>query len=104
MQKYLHISKKSSTFAADLGIVPSATIKYNRVMEKVEILKVDCKPRKVRIYRVDMENGNCLFMVYEGRKKVEQPNTFSDYYTSLKRCMIVALGNMTYIKMTEGEL
>ena len=26
MQNYLHISKKSSTFVADLGIVPSATI------------------------------------------------------------------------------
>ena len=26
MQIYLHISKKSSTFVADLGIVPSVTI------------------------------------------------------------------------------
>ena len=26
MQKYLHMSKKSSTFVADLGIVPAITI------------------------------------------------------------------------------
>lgn len=29
MQIYLHISKKSSTFVADLGIVPFATLIYN---------------------------------------------------------------------------
>lgn len=34
MQKLLHISKKSSTFVADLGIVPATTNKYNGVMKK----------------------------------------------------------------------
>lgn len=69
-------------------------------MEKTEILKIDCKPRKVRIYRIDIENGRSLFVVYEGRKKVEQPNTFTDYYAALKRCMIIAVGNSAYYSMT----
>ena len=34
MQKLLHMSKKSSTFASDLGIVPDRTIKTLRVMRK----------------------------------------------------------------------
>ena len=38
MQNYLHMSKKSSTFVADLGIVPTATIKYNRVMKRKNTL------------------------------------------------------------------
>lgn len=71
-------------------------------MEKVEVLKVDGKPTKVHIYRIDQENGESLFVVYEGRKKVDQPNTFSNYYASLKRCMIVAIGNMAYYKMVES--
>lgn len=74
------------------------------MMEKTEVLKVDCKPRKIRIYRFDKENCDSIFVVYEGRRKVEQPNTFVNYYTSLKRCMIVALGNMGYINMKEAEL
>lgn len=73
-------------------------------MKKEEILKVDCKPRKVRIYRVDCPKGENYFMVYEGRKKVEIPNVFTNYYSALKRCMVVALGNMGYVNMTEARL
>lgn len=32
--RVLHISKKSSTFVADLGIIPATTIKHYRVMKK----------------------------------------------------------------------
>lgn len=71
-------------------------------MTKVEILKVDCKPRKVHIYRIDYENGPSRFVVYEGRRKAEWPYMFEDYYIALKRCMIVALGNSAYYKMTGG--
>lgn len=73
-------------------------------MKKEEILKVDCKPRKVRIYRVDYAEGKSYFLVYEGRKKVERPNAFGNYYSALKRCMIVALGNMGYHNMKEATL
>lgn len=98
------MSKKSSIFASDFNSGIRNNLKYQRVMEKVEILKVDCKPRKVRIYRVDLNERASIFVVYEGRKKVEQPNTFLNYYASLKRCMYVALGNMGYIKMKEAEI
>ena len=102
--KVLHISKKSSTFVADLGIVPDRTFKHYRVMEKVEVLKVDCKPRKVRIYRVDLKHDESIFVVYEERKRVDYPCIFGNYYEALKRCMIVALGNMGYVNMTEAKL
>lgn len=71
-------------------------------MKKVEILKVDCKPRKVHIYRMDYSDEKSYFVVYEGRRKVEQPYAFAGYYDALKRCMIVALGNSAYHGMTGG--
>lgn len=70
-------------------------------MKKVEILKVDCKPRKVHIYRIDFEPQPSCFVVYEGRKRAEWPYIFESYYAALKRCMIVAIGNSAYIRMTE---
>lgn len=73
-------------------------------MDKVEILKVDCKPRKVRIYRIDEKYGESIFVVYEERKRVDYPCIFTNYYEALKRCMVVSLGNMGYIKMTEAKL
>ena len=71
-------------------------------MKKVEILKVDCKPRKVHIYRIDFEEGQSCFVIYEGRRQAEWPCVFDDYYDALKRCMIVALGNSAYHRMTGG--
>lgn len=68
MQNYLHISKKSSIFAADLEIVPSATIKYYRVMEKVMICSL--KYGEV-IYKVnglvDKDGKGHGFRVMKGR-------------------------------------
>ena len=37
----MHISKKSSIFVADLGIVPAITIKYIRIMEKNCVFKIE---------------------------------------------------------------
>lgn len=51
MQIYLHIWKKSSTFVPDLGIVPSTTIRYHRVMKK------RC------VFRIEVEG--CLWRVIE---------------------------------------
>ena len=73
-------------------------------MEKGEIFKVDCKPRKVRVYRIDMEKEESVFIVYEGRKMVEKPNAFLSYYSALMRCMIAALGKSAYYRMIESEL
>lgn len=51
MQDYLHIWKIFCTFASDLGIVPSVTIKY------IEIMKKRC------VFRIEVEG--CLWRVIE---------------------------------------
>lgn len=71
-------------------------------MDKVEILKVDCKPRKVHLYRIDIREGESCFVVYEGRKRAEWPCVFDNYYEALKRCMIVALGYSAYHRIMGG--
>ena len=73
MQKYLHISKKSSTFVADLGIVPTATIKCNRVMakknalnalgEKERRLVLPLGRKKVLVYAIVSGVGNGMGIV-----------------------------------------
>lgn len=50
MQFYLHMSKKSSTFVSDLGIVPFATIKSFRVMTKQVKAKAS-KEREKALHR-----------------------------------------------------
>lgn len=68
MQKYLHMSKKSCTFAVDLGIVPTVTIKYNRVMTKECIFRVDGGKGIYRVCQKTTVGGYILFTVYKGRK------------------------------------
>jgi hypothetical protein len=70
MQDYLHMSKKSSTFEADLGIVPDRTIKYNRVMKKECIFKA-CKGNEWwYLYRYPNAKASrgCIYRIYNGRK------------------------------------
>ena len=68
MQKYLHMSKKSSTFVADLGIVPSATIKYSRVMEKLMICSLKYGDVIYKVNELVDEDGNGHgFRVMKGR-------------------------------------
>ena len=79
MQDYLHMSKKSSTFVADLGIVPTATIKYNRVMERDCIFKA-CKENEWwYLYRYPNEKATrgCIYRVYCGRKWYDRLSWFS---------------------------
>lgn len=68
MQKLLHISKKSSIFAPDLGIVPATTLKKGNDMDKVTICSL--KYGEV-IYKVNMlvdEDGKSHgFRVMKGR-------------------------------------
>ena len=68
MQKYLHMSKKSSIFASDLGLVPSATNKYNRVMKKACIFRVDGGKGIYRVYEQTTRGGYVMFAVYKGRR------------------------------------
>ena len=61
MQKHLHISKKSSTFVADLGIVPDRTIKTLRVMKKSRRTATLGHREKVKTYQV----GNKQVIVWK---------------------------------------
>ena len=68
MQKYLHMSKKSSIFASDLGIVPSATNKYSRVMEKVTICSLKYGEVIYKVNELVDNNGSYHgFRVMKGR-------------------------------------
>ena len=70
MQIYLHIWKIFCTFASDLGIVPSATIRYHRVMKKECIWK--CQTGKIVLKVLKMSDFRFAlgfsYRVYLGRK------------------------------------
>ena len=68
MQNNLHISKKSSTFASDLGIVPTTTIKYIRVMKKECIFKCYAQGEWWYVYGIDYGILGVRYRIYKGRK------------------------------------
>lgn len=73
MQKYLHMSKKSSTFVADLGIVPAITNKYNESMEKECIFRCQRNGRTYRVIAVPNEKTSrgMMYFAYIGRRRLE---------------------------------
>lgn len=70
MQNYLHISKKSSIFAPDLGIVPTITLKKGKDMTNECVWK--CQTGKVIVKVIKVNNDwrfKCtVYRVYIGRK------------------------------------
>lgn len=72
MQNYLHISKKSSIFAEDLGIVPTATNKHNRVMryDKVIFRAEGANRGLVQVVKHD-DGKSIYYKVMRGRKMVD---------------------------------
>lgn len=70
MQFYLHMSKKSSIFAVDLGIVPSSTFNYILVMKRECIWKCEISTTYFSVYCVPPHRGSndVRFQVYMGRK------------------------------------
>lgn len=73
MQNNLHISKKSSTFVADLGIVPTATIKYYRVMKKECVFKCQIDGKWYKVYKVPHQyfTREYQYVTYCGRRRLE---------------------------------
>lgn len=74
IQNNLHISEKSSTFAAALGIIPTTTIKTNRVMKKECVFRCQCNGNH---YRVMAEfklckGKECIYIVYKERRKMKE--------------------------------
>ena len=100
MQKYLHMSKKSSIFAVDLGIVPTATIKYYRVMEKVEICKVQIG---AEIYKVNqlMNNDVALdeYRVMHGRRIAKGGSWFNNRLAAIQFMLRVAFEDVSQAKI-----
>lgn len=93
MQNYLHMSKKSSTFVEDLGIVPAITIKNNRVMKKDCIFKA-CKGNEWwYLYRYPNEKAarGCIYRVYCGRKWYDRI-TWYNYEIALCQLLGYCLG------------
>ena len=94
MQNYLHMSKKSCTFAEDLGIVPSATIKYNRVMkrknalsalgEKKRNLVLSLGRKKIMVYEVVSGKGAGLGIV-QCSMYPDLTGVFADLETAVAR-------------------
>lgn len=78
IQKLLHMSKKSSTFASDLGIVPTTTNKYNRVMNDKTICKMQFGGKIYRIVEREEIGGRWReYRLMCGRKRIEGVCDFS---------------------------
>ena len=96
MQRYLHMSKKSSTFAADLGIVPDRTIKKDRVMEKVEVCKVTIGED---IYKVNqLSNEGVLleeYRVMHGRRIAKGGSWFNNRLAAIQFMLRIAFEDVS---------
>ena len=96
IQKLLHMSKKSSIFVADLGIVPTATIKTLRVMDKVEICKVQIG---AEIYKVNqlVNNGVALdeYRVMHGRRIAKGGSWFDNRIAAVQFMLGVAFEDVS---------
>lgn len=68
MQKSLHISKKSSIFAPDLGIVPTITLKKGKDMKELCIFKAWGGKNMHRVCVRKNEDGGFYYVYYIGRK------------------------------------
>ena len=96
MQIYLHMSKKSSTFVADLGIVPDQTIKALRVMDKLEICKVQIG---AEIYKVNQLVNNDValdeYRVMHGRRIAKGGSWFNNRLAAIQFMLRVAFEDVS---------
>lgn len=96
MQKLLHMSKKSSTFASDLGIVPDRTIKTLRVMDKVEICKVQIG---TEIYKVNQLVKNNApkeeYRVMNGRRIAKGGSWFNNRLAAIQFMLQIAFEDVS---------
>lgn len=78
------MSKKSSTFVPDLGIVPSATIKSLRVMTKVLIFKCEGANRGfVHVVKFMPEGGDVYYRVMRNRRNIGRYPVYSNLDTAI---------------------
>lgn len=91
MQIYLHISKKSSTFVADLGIVPTITKKSVNIMKKECIFKVWGGSVWLRVLRVEVSSGGPVYYrVMMGRNMLDGVSDFEEKETAVDKAISLA--------------
>ena len=84
------MSKKSSIFAADLEIVPSATIKYNRVMKKKCVFKVTACGEIYKVAAVVGLIDEPLWAVMKGRVYAPKPFLYRTPDEAVSRAVYLA--------------
>lgn len=96
MQKLLHMSKKSSTFVPDLEIVPDQTLKTLRVMDKVEICKVQIG---TEIYKVNQLVNNDVtleeYRVMHGRRIAKGGSWFNNRLAAIQFMLRIAFEDVS---------
>lgn len=100
LQFYLHMSKKSSTFVSDLGIVPTATINNIRDMKKC-IFKCQNGKMIVGVYTDQQKwsmHGEPIYRVYHNRKWMWRQNWFK-LEDALQACIHLALLHNYYVTL-----
>ena len=90
------MSKKSSTFVADLGIVPIRTIKHIRVMDKVEICKVVIGNENYRVNQL-CNNGITVneFRVMHGRRIAKGGSWFNNQLAAIQFMLRIAFEDVS---------
>ena len=95
MQDYLHMSKKSSTFVPDLGIVPITTIKSLGVMKELCVFKV-CGGRNIcRVVVRRNEDGGRYYVVYHGRRLAPTIARWANVWDAVRAAEQQAASDMT---------
>lgn len=94
------MSKKSSTFVADLGIVPDQTIKTLRVMDKVEICKVQIG---AEIYKVNQVVNNDVpiekYRVMHGRRIAKGGSWFNNRLAAIQFMLRIAFEDVSQARI-----
>ena len=79
LQFYLHISKKSSTFVPDLGIILILTIKYIRVMKSLCLCRFMIGGKVLRLVERQEIGGRwSYYRIYDGRKRASGTVDYGD--------------------------
>lgn len=69
----MHISQIFCNFVAVLGIVPTATLKHNRVMNKVKVFSCSFEGKRysILVEPNPKREGDFLFWTYKGRRRLD---------------------------------
>lgn len=104
MQIYLHISRIFCTFAADLGIVPTATNKHNKVMryDKVIFRAEGGNRGLVQVVKHD-DGKRVYFKVMRNRKMVDSCARYWLMQNALDRAMQICSRDI-HNEIMEGRL